>query len=170
MGSKVKKPFEEVYQECYERVYNSIYIRILNRENAEDIVQDTFIKAMRAYDKYDPEISSVSTWLNRIAVNTLTDHLRKKKNTTVDIDECTELGEHDKELEALFDDSAKKAYRILVKLKGTERELLMMRYKMELSYKEMAERLGANEKAVAKRVERLLLKCRGIADADGEGD
>ncbi|MBR4755027.1 MAG: sigma-70 family RNA polymerase sigma factor, partial [Lachnospiraceae bacterium] len=57
MGSKVKKPFEEVYQECYERVYNTIYIRILNRENTEDIVQDTFIKAMKAYESYDPEIS-----------------------------------------------------------------------------------------------------------------
>ena len=170
MGSKVKKPFEEVYQECYERVYNTIYIRILNRENAEDIVQDTFIKAMKAYETYDPEISSVSTCLNRIAVNTLTDHMRKKKNTTVDIDECTELGEHDKELEALFDDSAKRAYRILVKLKDTERELLMLRYKMELSFREIAERIGSNEKAVAKRVERLLLKCRGVADAEEEGD
>ena len=125
---------------------------------------------MKAYEKYDPEISSVSTWLNRIAVNTLTDHMRKKKNTTVDIDECTELGEHDKELEALFDDSAKRAYRILVKLKDMERELLMLRYKMELSYREIAERIGSNEKAVAKRVERLLLKCRGIADAEEEGD
>ena len=139
MGSKVKKPFEEVYQECYERVYNTIYIRILNRENAEDIVQDTFIKAMKAYEKYDPEISSVSTWLNRIAVNTLTDHMRKKKNTTVDIDECTELGEHDKELEALFDDPPQPTRVVTAK-------------------------------AVAKRVERLLLKCRGIADADEEGD
>ena len=168
MGSKVKKPFEEVYQECYERVYNTIYIRILNRENAEDIVQDTFIKAMKAYEKYDPEISSVSTWLNRIAVNTLTDHLRKTKAVTVDIDDCLDLGDSDKELEALFDDSAKKAYLILKKLKDEERELLMMRFSMELSYKEMGEKLGSNEKAVAKRVERLLVKCRGIADEEGD--
>ena len=168
MGSMVKKPFEEVYQECYERVYNTIYIRILNRENAEDIVQDTFIKAMKAYEKYDPEISSVSTWLNRIAVNTLTDHLRKTKAVTVDIDDCLDLGDSDKELEALFDDSAKKAYLILKKLKDEERELLMMRFSMELSYKEMGEKLGSNEKAVAKRVERLLVKCRGIADEEGD--
>ena len=87
------------------------------------------------------------------------------------LNEVAELkASNDKELEALFDDSAKKAYRILVKLKDAERELLMMRYKLELSYKEMAEQLGANEKAIAKRVERLLLKCRGIADAEGEGD
>ena len=168
MGSKVKKPFEEVYQECYERVYNTIYIRILNRENAEDIVQDTFIKAMKAYESYDPEISSVSTWLNRIAVNTLTDHLRKTKAVTVDIDDCLDLGDSDKELEALFDDSAKRAYVILRKLKAEERELLMMRFSLELSYKEMGERLGSNEKAVAKRVERLLVKCRGVADEEGD--
>ena len=168
MGSKVKKPFEEVYQECYERVYNTIYIRILNRENAEDIVQDTFIKAMKAYESYDPEISSVSTWLNRIAVNTLTDHLRKTKAVTVDIDDCLDLGDSDKELEALFDDSAKKAYLILKKLKDEERELLMMRFSMELSYKEMGEKLGSNEKAVAKRVERLLVKCKGVADEEGD--
>ena len=44
------------------------------------------------------------------------------------------------------------------------RELLTMRYTMNMSYKEMAEELGSNEKAVGKRVKRLVSKCRTIAE------
>ncbi len=55
MDKPEKRPFEEVYDEYYEKVFKSVYVRLLHMENTEDIVQDTFVKAMKAYDRYDPK-------------------------------------------------------------------------------------------------------------------
>ena len=164
---KNKIPFEEVYITCYDRVYKSVFMRILNRESTEDIVQDVFIKAMNAYENFDPEISSVSPWLMKITSNTLTDFFRKDKTgKVVSFDEYMESGyepgEDDPELLRLTDDYSKEAYIILRALKDQERELIMLRYGMELSYGEIAERIGSNEKAVGKRMERLLAKCKEL--------
>ena len=52
---------------------------------------------------------------------------------------------------------------ILSCLNDKERDLLSMRFGLELSYKEMAQLLSSNEKAVGKKMERLLDKCRNIA-------
>ena len=71
-----------------------------------------------------------------------------------------EPGSEDKELQSLIDDDAREAYKLLKPLKPQDREILIMRYVEEMSYKEIAERVGSNDKAVAKKVERLLKKCR----------
>ena len=74
-----------------------------------------------------------------------------------------DFGAEDPELKKLTDGAAQELYPILKRLKDEERELLMYRYGLELSYREMAEQLGGNEVAVARRVERLLEKCRSMA-------
>ncbi len=163
-----KKPFEQVYDEYYEKLYNYVYMRLLNRENTEDIVADTFIKAMGAYDRFDPAVASVYTWLCTIATNTLYDHFRKNKTgKVVSLEDYLEVGiepsQMDAELLKLENDEAKRAYVILSQLTEQERSMISMRYGMELSYKQMAELLSSNDKAVAKKMERLLDKCKRIA-------
>ena len=169
MDSQEKRPFEEVYNEYYEKVFKSVYMRLLNMENTEDIVQDTFVKAMKAYDRFDPRVSSVYTWLCTIATNTLYDHYRKTgSDKLVSLEDYMDAGfEHgsdDPELEKLTDGNARSAYVILSRLNEKERSLLSMRFGLEMSYKEMAEVLSSNEKAVGKKMERLLIKCRNIAE------
>ncbi|MBR5115657.1 MAG: sigma-70 family RNA polymerase sigma factor [Lachnospiraceae bacterium] len=168
-----KKPFEEVYAENYRRIYNAVYMRLLNRDNTEDVVQETFIKALRAYDRYDPKIASIPTWLNRIAANAMTDRFRRdRSDKLISLDDYMEkgleTGKEDPELARITDNNSRELYAILTKLKDEERELLVMRFVLELSYKEMAERLSSTDRAVAKRVDRLLEKCRRI-DGDVNG-
>ena len=74
-----------------------------------------------------------------------------------------EPGSADPELEKLTDGYTRSAYVILSRLNDSERNLLSMRFGLEMSYKEMAEVLSSNEKAVGKKMERLLKKCRNIA-------
>ncbi|MCB4757170.1 MAG: sigma-70 family RNA polymerase sigma factor [Elusimicrobia bacterium] len=57
------------------RIYNLCYRLCQNKEEAEDLAQDTFLKAIRAIPKFKGE-SSVSTWLYRIAVNTWKNRVR----------------------------------------------------------------------------------------------
>ena len=69
MTESIQKPakpdFEALYEEYYDRVYRYAYTILLNRENAEDVVEDTFIAAYSNYDRYDPAHASPATWLAR---------------------------------------------------------------------------------------------------------
>ena len=157
--------FEEAYERHYEDVYKVIYMRLLNRENTEDVVQETFIKAMNSWDSFDESKASAKTWLSTIARNTMLNHIRdNKKHDASSFDEMSEagfeMGVEDEELNSLADDDAKEVYAILKNLKEKDRELLIMRYVEEMSYKEIAAKVDSNDKAVAKKVERLLKKCR----------
>ena len=166
-----KMPFEEVYGEYYDRIYRAVYMRLLNRENTEDVVQDTFVKAMNAYDRFDPDKASLYTWLYTIATNTLYDRFRKDEGSKIVafedyVEAGMEPGADDPELIKLTDGYAREAYVILKQLSETERELIAMRFGLELSYSEMAVKLSSTEKAVGMRMSRLLDKCRGIAEKE----
>ena len=75
-----------------------------------------------------------------------------------------EPGSDDKELEQLTDGYAGRAYEILKHLNDSEKELIMMHYGLELTYPEMAKLLTSNDKAVGRRMQRLIRKCQKIAE------
>ncbi len=63
----------------YQRQILAYLTRIVSdRETAEDLCQDTFIKAMRHWSQHDPQANAVA-WLYRIATNTAYDHLRRRR-------------------------------------------------------------------------------------------
>ena len=72
----VKPDFQVMYRQQYDRIYKYAYTLLLNRERAEDMVQETFLSAYRHYDSFDPAKGSVSTWLSRIAHNKAVDQMR----------------------------------------------------------------------------------------------
>ncbi|MCR5788786.1 MAG: sigma-70 family RNA polymerase sigma factor [Lachnospiraceae bacterium] len=159
--------FEEIYEQYYEKVFNFVYMRLLHREDAEDVTEDTFVKAMAAYESYNPEKASYMTWLCTIARNSMIDHIRKAhRDKIIPFDETFDKGEMDHELESLTDDTQKRVFEIFSHLRQEERELLSLRYGMELGYQDIAKLLGIEPKAAAKRVERLLKKCREIGGND----
>jgi RNA polymerase sigma-70 factor (ECF subfamily) len=70
----------------YERpVFSLIYRLVRDRERAEDLSQDTFIKVLNAIDRYDPSYK-FSSWIFKIAHNTALDHLRKREPDTLSLD------------------------------------------------------------------------------------
>jgi RNA polymerase sigma-70 factor (ECF subfamily) len=80
---------EAAYRELigrYQRpVFSLIYRLVRDREKAEDLAQDTFIKVLNALDRYDPSYK-FSSWIFKIAHNTSLDHLRKKEPQTLSLD------------------------------------------------------------------------------------
>lgn len=156
--------FERVYEENYEKVFNFVYTQLLHREDAEDVTEDTFFKAMAAFNSYDPRKASYLTWLCTIARNTMLDHIRKsRKGKIISFDDTWDIGENDPEIEKLEDDTERTVYQILEQLKPEEREILALRYKMEMDYCQIGRILGIEPKAASKRVERLLKKCRELS-------
>ena len=70
--------FERIYDEYKTPIYNYIYHLVGSREQADDLTQDTFLKAFKALPKMDANLK-LSAWLYRIATNTSYDALRRRK-------------------------------------------------------------------------------------------
>src|SRR5260221_6641374 len=70
--------FDRIYDEYKTPIYNYVYHLVGNREQADDLTQDTFLKAFKALPKMDANLK-LSAWLYRIATNTAYDALRRRK-------------------------------------------------------------------------------------------
>ena len=84
-----RKGRESAYRELigrYQRpVFSLIYRLVRDREKAEDLAQDTFIKVLNAIDRYDPTFK-FSSWIFKIAHNTALDQLRRREPETLSLD------------------------------------------------------------------------------------
>src|SRR3990170_8780819 len=84
-----RKGREAAYRELigrYQRpVFSLIYRLVRDREKAEDLAQDTFIKVLNAIERYDPSFK-FSSWIFKIAHNTALDQLRRKEPETLSLE------------------------------------------------------------------------------------
>jgi RNA polymerase sigma-70 factor, ECF subfamily len=77
--------FRELLRRYERPVFSLIFRMVRDRETAEDLAQDTFIKVLNNVDKYRPEFK-LSSWLFKIANNVAIDHLRKRHLETISMD------------------------------------------------------------------------------------
>jgi RNA polymerase sigma-70 factor, ECF subfamily len=77
--------FRELVRRYERPVFSLIFRMVRDRQTAEDLAQDTFIKVLNHIDRYRPEFK-LSSWLFKIANNLTIDHLRKRQLHTVSID------------------------------------------------------------------------------------
>ena len=156
-----KPDFETVFETYYDHVYQYAFTILLNRENAEDVAEETFLAAYAAYSGYDPSRASLATWLTRIAHNKAVNVVRSaayRKETALQ-----------ENLPACADPQEEARYTVLwlyARLTREEREFLELRYTMGLSDREVADLCGLEPKAVNKRYQRLLKRCRDILDGE----
>lgn len=76
--------FRELIRRYERPVFSLVYRLVRDRERAEDLSQDTFIKVLNALDRYDPSFK-FSSWIFKIAHNTALDELRRKHPDTLSI-------------------------------------------------------------------------------------
>ncbi len=77
--------FRELIRRYERPVFSLVFRMVRDRETAEDLAQDTFIKVLNHIDRYKPEFK-FSSWLFKIANNVAIDHLRRRQLDTVSID------------------------------------------------------------------------------------
>lgn len=77
--------FRELVRRYERPVFSLVYRMVRDREVAEDLAQETFIKVLNHIDRYSPEFK-FSSWLFKIANNVAIDHLRRRRLDTVSID------------------------------------------------------------------------------------
>ena len=163
--------FEQLIKKYDRNVFRIAQHITQNREDAEDVVQDAFLKAYQKLDQFQGN-SKFYTWIVRIAVNEALMRLRKRKtDRSVPLDEPVELGEETVAREiAVWEDNPEQRYskeewrRILDEavegLKPDFRTVFVLRDIEELSTEETAEALGISVPAVKSRLLRARLALR----------
>lgn len=154
--------FTQIVEKHKDLVY-TIVVRILqNREDAEEIAQDVFVKAYQALESFEGK-SKFSTWLYRIAYNAAISKTRKKGLKTADLeDEVIHNYSEDTFGEDLTQMSGEEQQRMLNKalagLSGDENLLITLYYKNENSVEEISGITGLTESNVKVKLHRIRKK------------
>jgi RNA polymerase sigma factor (sigma-70 family) len=135
MESVAIPPFERFYESNRDEVFG-LLARRLGRQSAEDAFQETFLRALRAYDRLDHG-EHLRAWVLTIASRVAIDTLRRKRPEALDGEPAT----HDErpvlaQLEHLADE-----------LPPTERTAVVLRYGFDLDYADIAAALGSTPEA-----------------------
>ena len=136
---------EEIYVQHFQNVYRYVFSLCRNEAMAEDVTSETFLKAIKAIDKFKGDCS-VKTWLCQIAKNTYFSLLKKTKGETFPDPETEGEGEVPDFTEKLLDRaSALEIHRCLRGLEEPYKEVFSLRTFGELSFAEIAELFGKTE-------------------------
>ncbi len=138
--------FRELIETYQKPVYQVIRRMVLIHEDADDLTQNTFIKACKALDRFEGN-SSLFTWLYRIATNESLTFLEKKKKRYF-----FSLDDHQEKLESYVDSSAPlsgdeiqvKLQKSLLKLPDKQRLVFHLKYEEDLSYEEISKITGTS--------------------------
>jgi len=151
------KAFEILIKKYEGMVYNYLYKMTLSKEDSEDIAQEVFIKAYNNLYKFQKK-SRFSTWIFRIAINTLNTHFRYKKDYDLNKeDQMTKLQCDSKDIpeEALdLKEKKREVFKILDVLNLEQKNAIVLKYIEGFSYREIGEILGINEDSAKMKVHR----------------
>ncbi len=153
------------------------YIRRLlyvNTEDAEDILQEVFIKAYRNLNSFNPKYK-FSNWIYRIAHNEAVSFLRKNKRRKLEIANDPEkdifenlASDLDLEKEYMEKDSTKRMEEILAKLDTKYRDALVLKFLEGMDYNEISEILHIPSGTVGSLISRAKIKLKDMMNSDGK--
>jgi RNA polymerase sigma-70 factor (ECF subfamily) len=161
--------FIEIMNRHKARIFAAAMALLRNRADAEEITQDTFVRAHRGFSRFRGD-SSVATWLHRIAVNLARNrywyYFRRRKHATLSLDAAVgEEGDASMAdlLSATDPDPSQETSRqefvtaveaSMARLEPSHRKILTMRSVLDQSYEEIAATLGINVGTVKSRIAR----------------
>lgn len=156
--------FEELYEHFFPRVYNFVYARIKNSADADDITSITFMKMNENLNQYDSSKAAFSTWLFRIASNTIIDQTRRSENShETEWDEFFDpvAPEYEEpEAQTLKNEGNQELLTALGTLPERDRRIIEMKFFSELDAHTIAEVLNMSESNVRVTLHRALAKLK----------
>ena len=142
-----RRAFGLIVQQYTETLYWKIRRIVLDHDDANDVLQNTFLKAWNSIGDFQSK-SKVSTWLYRIAINESLDHLRKQQHkisTDMDLSVANRLMADDyfdgDEAQALLQEA-------IAELPDVQRTVFTLRYYDEMKYSELSKLTGTSEGAL----------------------
>ena len=167
--------FAQWFRDYQPTVYRYVRFRLANREAAEDVTSQVFMKALRALDRYDPDRAAPKTWLLRIAKNAVTDHLRflkRRSSLHVSLDRVPDLVADvpTQEERVLREERIEVLLNASRELRPADQEILSLRYGGGLGNLEIADALKISGNAVAVRLHRALARLKAVVDKQGRNE
>ena len=144
-----RQAFTIVVRQYSEQLYWKIRRIVLNHDDANDVMQNVFVKAWTNLDEFHNK-SKFSTWLYRIAINESLDFVRKQKNTlSVSSDEGMSVA-NKLMADDYFDGDETQAQlqEAISQLPDVQRTVFNLRYYDEMKYSEISKVLGTSEGAL----------------------
>ncbi|MHC9544868.1 MAG: RNA polymerase sigma factor [Vulcanimicrobiota bacterium] len=166
MEEKHVRDCSGLFSAYYDKVYNLCSRICLNRAEAQDITQETFIKVFRSLGSFKGQ-SHISTWIYSIAVRQCFDHMRSEKRI---YDKAVRLTGFGKREDRNLEDKVVTKHlgsQILSRLSPRNRTLLILKAYMGLNYDEIAAALGSTPASVGVQLCRARREALKIAEREG---
>ncbi|UJP65982.1 RNA polymerase sigma factor [Mongoliitalea daihaiensis] len=163
-----EQAFEQLVDKYKSRVFTTIFLIVKDQAIAEDLLQDVFIKVVQTVlsDGYNEE-GKFQPWLMRIAHNLAIDHFRKRKRYPTILMEdgsnvfnTIEFAERTVEDIQIQEDTTQLVRRLIDELPETQKEVLIMRHYMDMSFQEIAEQTGVSINTALGRMRYALMNLR----------
>ncbi|MFQ5648444.1 MAG: sigma-70 family RNA polymerase sigma factor [bacterium] len=166
------RAFERIISRYQKRVYFTILQMVMNHEDANDVVQDTFIKAYTKLSTFD-EKYPFYPWLYRIAVNTALNHQKKKaRSRALSLDDLdnnnhhAELAESPQQIDNMEgNELVHKLREALDRIPYEQRTVFVLRVNEGLSYQEISDTLEISIGTVMSRLSRAREKLKSLLQA-----
>ena len=165
--------FDVLLNRHKDNIYSYIYFIVRNTELAEDIFQETFVKAIITIKqgRYI-ENGKFRAWISRIAHNLIIDNFRQEKNeqmisnddTEVDLFNNYKLSDGTIEDELIKEQILTDVKKLIDFLPNNQKEVLILRYYQDLSFKEIADITGVSINTALGRMRYAILNMRKIAE------
>lgn len=174
MDREVTAAFAQLYDDEVWSVYGFFGYRLRSREEAEDLTQLTFERALRSWGRFDPDRASPRTWLLAIARNLLIDHYRADRSgrheQLPEGEEADRLLGHAEDPDPTLSGISPELDAGLTELGDRERELIALRFGGDLSGPEIAELTGLTVANVQQILSRSLRKLKARLDSNATPD
>lgn len=160
--------FEVLLHRHKSKLYTAIYLIVRDRYVAEDLLQETFIKAINTIrgGRYNEE-GKFLPWISRIAHNLAIDHFRRKKRYPEIVLEdgsrllnSMEFSEESMESKQIQQDTRSKLRGFIKELPTEQRQVLIMRHFLKMSFQEIADRTGVSINTALGRMRYALINLR----------
>lgn len=167
------KAFDVLLSRYQQKLFSYIFFIVRNQEMAEDIFQETFVKAITTLKqgRYAAD-GKFGAWLTRIAHNLVIDSFRQERNeNTVSNDEVevdlfndADLCDDNIETQMVNEQTLTDVRRLMDALPSNQREVVYMRYYQDLSFKEIAEITGVSINTALGRMRYAIMGMRRLAE------
>jgi RNA polymerase sigma-70 factor (ECF subfamily) len=165
-----EKAFEILLTRHKSKVFTTILLIVKDRETAEDLLQDTFIRAVKTIKSgnYNEE-GKFLPWISRIAHNMAIDYFRRNKRYPTIVMEdgsnvfnTLDFAETSFEDQQILRETHDKLRQMIQRLPETQKEVLMMRHYMQMSFQEIADATGVSINTALGRMRYALINLRKL--------
>lgn len=168
-SNEQEKSYIGLYDKYYKKIYNYLFRKTFDKELAEDLTSNTFLKALDVIKRKNPQIKNFSAWIYKIATNEFLMHHRYKKGK-----DKISLDDEQNNLREIMNGRTEKFFEthtqyiavreVLKKLKPDDAALIELHFFEHKTYTELSEILNVKEVTLRSRIHRILKKLNKMLD------